>query len=124
MNLRPEFLPGSGSEERSDAERSDDDRFEILIVGGSQGAHGINVAMVEAEKELAAGRSRLRQIGAITADVTLTAANRRVLSRSAGVDQHDATNSTPKSAPIEGPRSTSAITSPPQKPATSRSHLT
>ena len=52
--VRPEFLAGAGR----DTEASDDLR-RVLIVGGSQGAHAINMAMVEAAPWLAAGGERL-----------------------------------------------------------------
>ena len=52
--VRPEFLAGVGR----DTEASDDLR-RVLIVGGSQGAHAINMAMVEAAPLLAAGGERL-----------------------------------------------------------------
>jgi len=50
--VRPEFLAASG------AKPADDTR--ILVFGGSQGAHAINVAMVEAAAELATGGTRIR----------------------------------------------------------------
>lgn len=53
--IRPEFL---GGPDRRDTEASDDLR-RVLVVGGSQGAHAINVAMVEAAPLLAAGGERL-----------------------------------------------------------------
>jgi UDP-N-acetylglucosamine--N-acetylmuramyl-(pentapeptide) pyrophosphoryl-undecaprenol N-acetylglucosamine transferase len=52
--VRPEFLEavglltGTGADEQSSTVR-------VLVFGGSQGAHAINVAMVEAAPELAAG---------------------------------------------------------------------
>ena len=52
--VRPEFLEavglltGTGADEQSSTAR-------VLVFGGSQGAHAINVAMVEAAPELAAG---------------------------------------------------------------------
>jgi UDP-N-acetylglucosamine--N-acetylmuramyl-(pentapeptide) pyrophosphoryl-undecaprenol N-acetylglucosamine transferase len=51
--VRPEFLAASGSHQES----ARDDQAtvtQVLIFGGSQGAHAINVAMVEAAPELAA----------------------------------------------------------------------
>jgi UDP-N-acetylglucosamine--N-acetylmuramyl-(pentapeptide) pyrophosphoryl-undecaprenol N-acetylglucosamine transferase len=62
--VRPEFFEtdrsggsgGSGQEGRLD----DAHEIRVLVFGGSQGAHAINVAMVEAAPELAAGRPRLR----------------------------------------------------------------
>jgi UDP-N-acetylglucosamine--N-acetylmuramyl-(pentapeptide) pyrophosphoryl-undecaprenol N-acetylglucosamine transferase len=55
--VRPEFLraTGNGGEQGRQAEVT-----RILIFGGSQGAHAINMAMVEAAKELAASASHLR----------------------------------------------------------------
>ncbi len=54
--VRPEFLEEAGSSRESNA----DDEVRVLIFGGSQGAHAINVAVVEAAEELAAVRPRLR----------------------------------------------------------------
>jgi len=57
--VRPEFLETVGP----DRETVADARVSItrvLVFGGSQGAHAINVAMVEAAAELAAGGSHLR----------------------------------------------------------------
>src|SRR5262249_35043665 len=53
--VRPEFLGDAGRESGSDASSTG-----VLVFGGSQGAHAINMAMVEAAAELAAGGSRLR----------------------------------------------------------------
>jgi UDP-N-acetylglucosamine--N-acetylmuramyl-(pentapeptide) pyrophosphoryl-undecaprenol N-acetylglucosamine transferase len=53
--VRPEFLVGAV---RSVSEVSED-RARVLIVGGSQGSHAINMAMLEAVPLLAAGRERL-----------------------------------------------------------------
>ena len=56
--VRPEFLadaelpPEGGS--HSDSDESQVDRTKVLIFGGSQGAHAINMAMVEAASRLAA----------------------------------------------------------------------
>ncbi len=50
--VRAEFFTESGGARR-------DDRTRILIFGGSQGAHAINVAMVEAAAELARRDGRL-----------------------------------------------------------------
>ena len=51
--VRPEFLvdppPDGGDHDRADGQRT-----RVLIFGGSQGAHAINVAMVEASPRLAA----------------------------------------------------------------------
>jgi UDP-N-acetylglucosamine--N-acetylmuramyl-(pentapeptide) pyrophosphoryl-undecaprenol N-acetylglucosamine transferase len=58
--VRPEFLQAAGP---SPTEAGADDGSSIarvLVFGGSQGAHAINVAMVEAAAELAAGDSHLR----------------------------------------------------------------
>jgi len=52
--VRPEFFPAA-NEERHD--RSEQGR--VLVFGGSQGAHAINVAMVEAASRLAATGVRL-----------------------------------------------------------------
>jgi UDP-N-acetylglucosamine--N-acetylmuramyl-(pentapeptide) pyrophosphoryl-undecaprenol N-acetylglucosamine transferase len=54
--VRPEFLQNAASPQES----STDDEIRVLIFGGSQGAHAINVAVVEAAQELAAIRPRLR----------------------------------------------------------------
>ncbi len=59
--VRPEFFAASGSHQ----EAALDDQTSVtrvLVFGGSQGAHAINVAMVEAAPELAAGRSHLRLV--------------------------------------------------------------
>ena len=53
--VRPEFLIGSGRP----IEEAPDDVTRVLIVGGSQGAHAINMAMVEAAPELVARHARL-----------------------------------------------------------------
>src|SRR5262245_2692498 len=45
------------TEARADGQPSG---IQVLVFGGSQGAHAINMAMVEAAPELAAGRPRLR----------------------------------------------------------------
>ena len=57
--VRPEFLAAAGSQKES----ADDDQtsgIRILVFGGSQGAHAINLAMVEAAARLATGGLRLR----------------------------------------------------------------
>ena len=60
--VRPEFLasaephPESGGRD----DTSESSTTGVLVFGGSQGAHAINVAMVEAASELAAGRPHLR----------------------------------------------------------------
>lgn len=53
--VRPEFVAEAGRVE----EVRSDDAVRVLILGGSQGAHAINVAMVEAAAELAAAGRRL-----------------------------------------------------------------
>jgi len=58
--VRPEFLDAVGP--RWESESRAHERVsvtEVLVVGGSQGAHAINVAMVEAAAELATGEPRL-----------------------------------------------------------------
>jgi UDP-N-acetylglucosamine--N-acetylmuramyl-(pentapeptide) pyrophosphoryl-undecaprenol N-acetylglucosamine transferase len=56
--VRPEFFApvGPSEETTSDVDAS---AAKVLVFGGSQGAHAINVAMVEAAAELAGGGSRL-----------------------------------------------------------------
>jgi UDP-N-acetylglucosamine--N-acetylmuramyl-(pentapeptide) pyrophosphoryl-undecaprenol N-acetylglucosamine transferase len=57
--VRPEFLEAVESQ----TERDTDDQSSsarVLVFGGSQGAHAINMAMVEAAEELAAHTPRLR----------------------------------------------------------------
>jgi UDP-N-acetylglucosamine--N-acetylmuramyl-(pentapeptide) pyrophosphoryl-undecaprenol N-acetylglucosamine transferase len=57
--VRPEFLAAAGPHEES----AHDDQAtvaRVLVFGGSQGAHAINVAMVEAAARLAAGAPHLR----------------------------------------------------------------
>ena len=57
--VRPEFLQAVESQTESDT----DDQVSsarLLVFGGSQGAHAINLAMVEAAEELAARAPRLR----------------------------------------------------------------
>ena len=51
--VRPEFF-SAAAEHAEDAESSPDRKARVLIFGGSQGAHAINVAMVEAAPRLAA----------------------------------------------------------------------
>jgi UDP-N-acetylglucosamine--N-acetylmuramyl-(pentapeptide) pyrophosphoryl-undecaprenol N-acetylglucosamine transferase len=56
--VRPEFIGrAAGGEERRASESSGD--VEVLIFGGSQGAHAINLAMVAAAPQLAAGGPRV-----------------------------------------------------------------
>jgi UDP-N-acetylglucosamine--N-acetylmuramyl-(pentapeptide) pyrophosphoryl-undecaprenol N-acetylglucosamine transferase len=57
--VRPEFLKGVESETQSDREAGASSA-RVLIFGGSQGAHAINVAMVEAAEELATRAPDLR----------------------------------------------------------------
>jgi UDP-N-acetylglucosamine--N-acetylmuramyl-(pentapeptide) pyrophosphoryl-undecaprenol N-acetylglucosamine transferase len=57
--VRPEFFQAAGPHQES----AFDDQTSVtrvLVFGGSQGAHAINVAMVEAAPQLAAGRPPLR----------------------------------------------------------------
>jgi UDP-N-acetylglucosamine--N-acetylmuramyl-(pentapeptide) pyrophosphoryl-undecaprenol N-acetylglucosamine transferase len=56
--VRPEFFPAQ-NEEANDRFTQPHDAARILIFGGSQGAHAINVAMVEAAAGLAATGIRL-----------------------------------------------------------------
>jgi UDP-N-acetylglucosamine--N-acetylmuramyl-(pentapeptide) pyrophosphoryl-undecaprenol N-acetylglucosamine transferase len=56
--VRPEFFPGPG-EEANDRFSEPRDAARVLIFGGSQGAHAINVAVVEAAPRLAAAGLRL-----------------------------------------------------------------
>ena len=55
--VRPEFLGGPQQESALDDQAT---VTRVLVFGGSQGAHAINVAMVEAAAELAAGGAHLR----------------------------------------------------------------
>src|SRR5216684_2432572 len=65
--VRPEFLQVHGVHEVHEVqgvheiqgERHDVSLVRVLVFGGSQGAHAINLAMVEAAAELAAGHPRL-----------------------------------------------------------------
>ncbi len=60
--VRPEFFeiagPSAGEADANDGSAA----VGILVFGGSQGAHAVNVAMVEAAAELAAHRSHLRLV--------------------------------------------------------------
>ena len=56
--VRPEFFP-AGHEEANENTTGPQDAARVLIFGGSQGAHAINVAMVEAAARLAASGIRL-----------------------------------------------------------------
>src|SRR5712692_9966110 len=59
--VRPEFLAATGPHQES---ALDDQAsvIRVLVFGGSQGAHAINVAMVEAAAQLAASGSHLRLV--------------------------------------------------------------
>jgi UDP-N-acetylglucosamine--N-acetylmuramyl-(pentapeptide) pyrophosphoryl-undecaprenol N-acetylglucosamine transferase len=59
--VRPEFFAAAGPNQES---ALDDQATvtRVLVFGGSQGAHAINVAMVEAAAQLAAGGSHLRLV--------------------------------------------------------------
>ena len=57
--VRPEFLTAVGHEKEARASGAASG-VGVLVFGGSQGAHAINVAMVEAAAKLAAGDSRIR----------------------------------------------------------------
>ena len=59
--VRPEFFAASGSHQES-ALDDQTSVTRVLVFGGSQGAHAINVAMVEAAPGLAAGGSTLRLV--------------------------------------------------------------
>ena len=59
--VRPEFFATAGPAQES-AQGDQLSISRVLICGGSQGAHAINVAMVEAAAQLAAGRPRLRVV--------------------------------------------------------------
>jgi UDP-N-acetylglucosamine--N-acetylmuramyl-(pentapeptide) pyrophosphoryl-undecaprenol N-acetylglucosamine transferase len=56
--VRPEFFASAGPQQESARDQTSFTR--VLVFGGSQGAHAINVAMVEAAPQLAAGRPPLR----------------------------------------------------------------
>jgi len=56
--VRPEFFPAQ-NEEANDRFTRPRDAARVLVFGGSQGAHAINVAMVEAASRLAASGIRL-----------------------------------------------------------------
>jgi UDP-N-acetylglucosamine--N-acetylmuramyl-(pentapeptide) pyrophosphoryl-undecaprenol N-acetylglucosamine transferase len=59
--VRPEFLTAEPEKESGPDDDIDDTRtVGVLVFGGSQGAHAINLAMVEAASKLAAVGSRLR----------------------------------------------------------------
>ena len=59
--VRPEFLAaGPSTEDTHERTPASSAETRVLVFGGSQGAHAINVAMVEAAAELAAGDPGLR----------------------------------------------------------------
>ena len=57
--VRPEFVDAAGPHEEPDVDAA---LTRVLVFGGSQGAHAINMAMVEAAAELAAGSPHLRLV--------------------------------------------------------------
>ena len=76
--VRPEFFPAQ-NEETNDRTNRPRDAARVLIFGGSQGAHAINVAMVEAAARLAASGIRLaitHQTGERDLDLVRTAYQR------------------------------------------------
>ena len=76
--VRPEFFPAQ-NEEANDRTNQPHDAARVLIFGGSQGAHAINVAMVEAAARLAASGIRLaitHQTGERDLDLVRTAYQR------------------------------------------------
>ena len=76
--VRPEFFPAP-NEEANDRTNRPRDAARVLIFGGSQGAHAINVAMVEAASRLAATGVRLaitHQTGERDLDLVRTAYQR------------------------------------------------
>lgn len=58
--VRPEFFRAAGPSAREADADGGSAVVRVLVFGGSQGAHAVNVAMVEAAPELAAGRPRVR----------------------------------------------------------------
>jgi UDP-N-acetylglucosamine--N-acetylmuramyl-(pentapeptide) pyrophosphoryl-undecaprenol N-acetylglucosamine transferase len=58
--VRPEFLAAAGLLQESALDDQQATVARVLVFGGSQGAHAINVAMVEAAAQLAAGASHFR----------------------------------------------------------------
>jgi len=76
--VRPEFFPAA-NEEANDQTSTPRDAARVLIFGGSQGAHAINVAMVEAAPRLAASGIRAaitHQTGERDLDLVRTAYQR------------------------------------------------
>jgi UDP-N-acetylglucosamine--N-acetylmuramyl-(pentapeptide) pyrophosphoryl-undecaprenol N-acetylglucosamine transferase len=59
--VRPEFFATAGPQQESALDEQNSGT-RILVFGGSQGAHAVNVAMVEAAPRLAAGGSPLRLV--------------------------------------------------------------
>src|SRR6476469_4126351 len=59
--VRPEFFAAAGPQQES-AINDQASVIRVLVFGGSQGAHAINVAMVEAAPQLAAGSPPLRLV--------------------------------------------------------------
>jgi UDP-N-acetylglucosamine--N-acetylmuramyl-(pentapeptide) pyrophosphoryl-undecaprenol N-acetylglucosamine transferase len=59
--VRPEFFATAGPERESEGDEHAS-VVRVLVFGGSQGAHAINMAMVEAAPRMAAGGSRLRLV--------------------------------------------------------------
>ena len=79
--VRPEFFQANDKESNAQADRPRD-AARVLIFGGSQGAHAINVAMVEAASRLAATGVRLaitHQTGERDLDLVRTAYQRAAL---------------------------------------------
>jgi UDP-N-acetylglucosamine--N-acetylmuramyl-(pentapeptide) pyrophosphoryl-undecaprenol N-acetylglucosamine transferase len=60
--VRPEFLESAGPSTMEAGADGGSSIARVLVFGGSQGAHAINVAMVEAASRLAAGASHLRLV--------------------------------------------------------------
>ncbi len=58
--VRPEFFEIAGSSAKETDANDGSAVVRVLVFGGSQGAHAVNVAMVEAAAELAAHRAHLR----------------------------------------------------------------
>ncbi len=58
--VRPEFLDAVGPQREAGRGTAESSSIGVLVFGGSQGAHAINVAMVEAAPRLVAGAPPLR----------------------------------------------------------------
>ena len=85
--VRPEFLAAAGPQQESALDDQQAIVVRVLVFGGSQGAHAINVAMVEAAAQLAASGSHLRlthQTG--ERDVEMVRAGYRQAGIQAGVE--------------------------------------